>query len=92
MPFSFQRELGIYAGISRPQADLDYLRGSELLKLHGSTSNTGGQDFPLKTSKEVVWYLKGLKGKKNNSRGAASSYYQKDLMYALGAEMEFVFL
>uniref|UniRef100_A0A6J0TYS9 N-acetyllactosaminide beta-1,6-N-acetylglucosaminyl-transferase-like n=1 Tax=Pogona vitticeps TaxID=103695 RepID=A0A6J0TYS9_9SAUR len=54
----------IYAGISRLQADLNCLK--DLLG-HGIrwtyVLNMCGQDFPLRTNKEIVQHLKGFKGK-----------------------------
>lgn len=54
----------VYAGISRLQADLNCMKD-----LVASTVpwkyliNTCGQDFPLKTNREIIQYLKGFKGK-----------------------------
>ncbi|XP_007431201.1 N-acetyllactosaminide beta-1,6-N-acetylglucosaminyl-transferase [Python bivittatus] len=54
----------IYAGISRLQADLncmkDLLRSAVQWKY---VLNMCGQDFPLKTNKEIVQHLKRFKGK-----------------------------
>nr|XP_025035108.1 N-acetyllactosaminide beta-1,6-N-acetylglucosaminyl-transferase-like [Pelodiscus sinensis] len=57
-------ELVVYAGISRLQADLNCME--DLLKSGVQWKyllNACGQDFPLKTNKEIVQYLKGYKGK-----------------------------
>ncbi|XP_053105357.1 N-acetyllactosaminide beta-1,6-N-acetylglucosaminyl-transferase-like isoform X2 [Hemicordylus capensis] len=54
----------IYAGISRLQADLNCMK--DLLQpgiRWKYVLNMCGQDFPLKTNKEIVQYLKGCKGK-----------------------------
>ncbi|XP_058523954.1 N-acetyllactosaminide beta-1,6-N-acetylglucosaminyl-transferase isoform X3 [Ochotona princeps] len=54
----------VYGGISRLQADLNCMKD-----LVASTVpwkyliNTCGQDFPLKTNREIIQYLKGFKGK-----------------------------
>ncbi|XP_068413483.1 N-acetyllactosaminide beta-1,6-N-acetylglucosaminyl-transferase isoform X2 [Eschrichtius robustus] len=54
----------VYGGISRLQADLNCIKdlaGSEVPWKYAI--NTCGQDFPLKTNREIVQYLKGFKGK-----------------------------
>ncbi|CAM4525685.1 unnamed protein product, partial [Caretta caretta] len=54
----------IYAGISRLQADLNCMK--DLLESRVRWKyllNMCGQDFPLKTNKEIVRHLKGYKGK-----------------------------
>ncbi|XP_007466476.1 PREDICTED: N-acetyllactosaminide beta-1,6-N-acetylglucosaminyl-transferase, isoform A-like [Lipotes vexillifer] len=54
----------VYGGISRLQADLHCIKdlaGSEVPWKYAI--NTCGQDFPLKTNREIVQYLKGFKGK-----------------------------
>ncbi|XP_060045157.1 N-acetyllactosaminide beta-1,6-N-acetylglucosaminyl-transferase isoform X2 [Erinaceus europaeus] len=54
----------VYGGISRLQADLNCIRdlvASEVPWRY--VLNTCGQDFPLKTNKEIIQYLKGLKGR-----------------------------
>ncbi|XP_074800992.1 N-acetyllactosaminide beta-1,6-N-acetylglucosaminyl-transferase-like isoform X1 [Natator depressus] len=54
----------IYAGISRLQADLNCMK--DLLESGVRWKyllNMCGQDFPLKTNKEIVRHLKGYKGK-----------------------------
>ena len=54
----------VYAGISRLQADLNCLQDlidSEVPWKY--TINTCGQDFPLKTNREIIQHLKGFKGK-----------------------------
>ncbi|KAJ8790574.1 hypothetical protein J1605_004547 [Eschrichtius robustus] len=59
-----KRESVVYAGLSRLQADLNCLQdliGSEVPWKY--TINTCGQDFPLKTNREIVQYIKGFKGK-----------------------------
>lgn len=54
----------IYAGVSRLQADLncmkDLLRPGTRWKY---VLNMCGQDFPLRTNREIVQYLKGFKGR-----------------------------
>ncbi|XP_069586771.1 N-acetyllactosaminide beta-1,6-N-acetylglucosaminyl-transferase-like [Ranitomeya imitator] len=54
----------VYAGISRLQADLNCMK--DLLKSEVQWKyviNTCGQDFPLKTNKEIVRHLKKCNGK-----------------------------
>ncbi|XP_004477013.1 N-acetyllactosaminide beta-1,6-N-acetylglucosaminyl-transferase isoform X8 [Dasypus novemcinctus] len=54
----------VYAGISRLQADLNCLRDLVASEVPWKyVINTCGQDFPLKTNKEIIQYLKGFKGK-----------------------------
>ncbi|XP_027727991.1 N-acetyllactosaminide beta-1,6-N-acetylglucosaminyl-transferase-like [Vombatus ursinus] len=57
----------VYGGISRLQANLNCMKDLVPLKRQWkyiiSTVNTCGQDFPLKTNKEIVNYLKQFKGK-----------------------------
>ncbi|KAK1336492.1 hypothetical protein QTO34_002521 [Cnephaeus nilssonii] len=59
-----KREPVVYGGISRLQADLNCLRDLVASEVPWKYAiNTCGQDFPLKTNKEIVQYLKGFKGK-----------------------------
>ncbi|XP_041626337.1 N-acetyllactosaminide beta-1,6-N-acetylglucosaminyl-transferase isoform X4 [Vulpes lagopus] len=54
----------VYGGISRLQADLNCLKDLGASEVPWKYAiNTCGQDFPLKTNKEIVRYLKGFKGK-----------------------------
>ncbi|KAM4835417.1 N-acetyllactosaminide beta-1,6-N-acetylglucosaminyl-transferase isoform 3-T3 [Thomomys bottae] len=54
----------VYGGISRLQADLNCMKDLVASEVPWKyLLNTCGQDFPLKTNKEIVQYLKGLKGK-----------------------------
>ncbi|KAM6186426.1 N-acetyllactosaminide beta-1,6-N-acetylglucosaminyl-transferase isoform 1-T1 [Rhynchocyon petersi] len=54
----------VYAGISRLQADLHCMRDLVASEVPWKyVINTCGQDFPLKTNKEIVQYLKGFNGK-----------------------------
>uniref|UniRef100_A0A452UVQ6 Glucosaminyl (N-acetyl) transferase 2 (I blood group) n=1 Tax=Ursus maritimus TaxID=29073 RepID=A0A452UVQ6_URSMA len=54
----------VYGGISRLQADLNCLKDLTASKVPWKYAiNTCGQDFPLKTNREIVQYLKGFKGK-----------------------------
>ncbi|XP_005554127.1 N-acetyllactosaminide beta-1,6-N-acetylglucosaminyl-transferase isoform X3 [Macaca nemestrina] len=54
----------VYGGISRLQADLNCIKDLSALEVSWKyVINTCGQDFPLKTNKEIVQYLKGFKGK-----------------------------
>ncbi|XP_005398895.2 PREDICTED: N-acetyllactosaminide beta-1,6-N-acetylglucosaminyl-transferase-like [Chinchilla lanigera] len=54
----------VYGGISRLQADLHCLRDLVASEVPWKyVINTCGQDFPLKTNREIVQYLKGFKGK-----------------------------
>jgi N-acetyllactosaminide beta-1,6-N-acetylglucosaminyltransferase len=57
-------ETVVYAGISRLQADLNCMKDLVTSKIPWKyLINTCGQDFPLKTNKEIIQYLKGFKGK-----------------------------
>uniref|UniRef100_A0A8C0N6J0 Glucosaminyl (N-acetyl) transferase 2 (I blood group) n=1 Tax=Canis lupus familiaris TaxID=9615 RepID=A0A8C0N6J0_CANLF len=54
----------VYGGISRLQADLNCLKDLAASQVPWKYAiNTCGQDFPLKTNKEIVRYLKGYRGK-----------------------------
>ncbi|KAJ8790572.1 hypothetical protein J1605_004545 [Eschrichtius robustus] len=54
----------VYGGISRLQADLHCIKDLAALDVPWKYAiNTCGQDFPLKTNREIVQYLKGFKGK-----------------------------
>ncbi|XP_024408075.2 N-acetyllactosaminide beta-1,6-N-acetylglucosaminyl-transferase isoform X3 [Desmodus rotundus] len=54
----------VYGGISRLQADLNCIKDLVASEIPWKYAiNTCGQDFPLKTNKEIVQYLKGFKGK-----------------------------
>ncbi|XP_005398896.1 PREDICTED: N-acetyllactosaminide beta-1,6-N-acetylglucosaminyl-transferase, isoform C [Chinchilla lanigera] len=54
----------VYAGFSRLQADLHCMRDLVASEVPWKyVINTCGQDFPLKTNREIVQYLKGFKGK-----------------------------
>ncbi|XP_060019687.1 N-acetyllactosaminide beta-1,6-N-acetylglucosaminyl-transferase isoform X6 [Lagenorhynchus albirostris] len=54
----------VYGGISRLQADLHCIKDLAALEVPWKYAiNTCGQDFPLKTNREIVQYLKGFKGK-----------------------------
>ncbi|XP_039713248.1 N-acetyllactosaminide beta-1,6-N-acetylglucosaminyl-transferase-like [Pteropus medius] len=54
----------VYGGISRLQADLNCLKDLVASEIPWKyVINTCGQDFPLKTNKEIIHYLKGFKGK-----------------------------
>ena len=60
----FKRESVVYAGISRLQADLNCIKDLAASAVPWKYAiNTCGQDFPLKTNREIIQYLKGLKGK-----------------------------
>ncbi|XP_057555442.1 N-acetyllactosaminide beta-1,6-N-acetylglucosaminyl-transferase-like isoform X3 [Hippopotamus amphibius kiboko] len=57
-------ETVVYAGISRLQADLNCLEDLLASEVPWKYAiNTCGQDFPLKTNREIIKYLKGFKGK-----------------------------
>ncbi|XP_061447792.1 N-acetyllactosaminide beta-1,6-N-acetylglucosaminyl-transferase isoform X3 [Rhineura floridana] len=59
-----ESERVVYAGISRLQADLNCMKDLITSKVPWKyLLNTCGQDFPLRTNKEIVRYLKGFKGK-----------------------------
>ncbi|KAF7464206.1 Hypothetical predicted protein [Marmota monax] len=54
----------VYGGISRLLADINCLKDLEASEVPWKyVLNTCGQDFPLKTNKEIIQYLKGFKGK-----------------------------
>nr|XP_058933758.1 N-acetyllactosaminide beta-1,6-N-acetylglucosaminyl-transferase isoform X5 [Kogia breviceps] len=54
----------VYAGISRLQADLNCLEDLLASEVPWKYAiNTCGQDFPLKTNREIIQYLKRFKGK-----------------------------
>ncbi|XP_028619031.1 N-acetyllactosaminide beta-1,6-N-acetylglucosaminyl-transferase isoform X2 [Grammomys surdaster] len=54
----------VYGGISRLQADMNCIKDLSTSEVPWKYAiNTCGQDFPLKTNKEIVQYLKGLRGK-----------------------------
>ncbi|XP_040105173.1 N-acetyllactosaminide beta-1,6-N-acetylglucosaminyl-transferase-like [Oryx dammah] len=54
----------VYGGISRLQADLNCIKDLAASEVPWKYAlNTCGQDFPLKTNREIVQYLKGFKGK-----------------------------
>ncbi|XP_029418701.1 N-acetyllactosaminide beta-1,6-N-acetylglucosaminyl-transferase-like isoform X2 [Nannospalax galili] len=54
----------VYGGFSRLQADLNCMKDLVASKVPWKYAiNTCGQDFPLKTNKEIVQHLKGFIGK-----------------------------
>ncbi|KAL6070777.1 hypothetical protein STEG23_029323, partial [Scotinomys teguina] len=54
----------VYGGFSRLQADLNCMKDLLVSKVRWKyVLNTCGQDFPLKTNKEIVHHLKRFKGK-----------------------------
>uniref|UniRef100_A0A4X2JXP3 Glucosaminyl (N-acetyl) transferase 2 (I blood group) n=1 Tax=Vombatus ursinus TaxID=29139 RepID=A0A4X2JXP3_VOMUR len=54
----------VYAGISRLQADLNCIKDLVASEVQWKyIINTCGQDFPLKTNKEIIHHLKEFKGK-----------------------------
>ncbi|KAM4687781.1 N-acetyllactosaminide beta-1,6-N-acetylglucosaminyl-transferase-like isoform 2-T2 [Discoglossus pictus] len=54
----------VYAGISRLQADLNCMKDLVRSEVQWKyVINTCGQDFPLKTNKEIIQYLKKFNGK-----------------------------
>ncbi|XP_006972853.1 N-acetyllactosaminide beta-1,6-N-acetylglucosaminyl-transferase [Peromyscus maniculatus bairdii] len=54
----------VYGGFSRLQADLNCMKDLLASKIRWKyVLNTCGQDFPLKTNKEIVHHLKRFKGK-----------------------------
>nr|XP_020865519.1 N-acetyllactosaminide beta-1,6-N-acetylglucosaminyl-transferase-like isoform X1 [Phascolarctos cinereus] len=54
----------VYAGISRLQADLNCMKDLVASEVQWKyIINTCGQDFPLKTNKEIIQHLKEFKGK-----------------------------
>nr|XP_056710947.1 N-acetyllactosaminide beta-1,6-N-acetylglucosaminyl-transferase-like [Euleptes europaea] len=59
-----ETEWVVYAGISRLQADLNCMKDLVKSKVPWKyLLNTCGQDFPLKTNKEIIQHLKRFKGK-----------------------------
>ncbi|KAM5299297.1 N-acetyllactosaminide beta-1,6-N-acetylglucosaminyl-transferase-like isoform 1-T1 [Ctenodactylus gundi] len=57
-------ETVVYGGISRLQADLNCMKDLVASEVPWKyVINTCGQDFPLKTNREIVRHLKGFKGK-----------------------------
>ncbi|XP_049998154.1 N-acetyllactosaminide beta-1,6-N-acetylglucosaminyl-transferase [Alexandromys fortis] len=57
-------EAVVYAGFSRLQADLNCMEDLVASEVPWKfVLNTCGQDFPLKTNREIVQYLKGFIGK-----------------------------
>lgn len=57
-------EAVVYAGFSRLQADLNCMENLVASEVPWKfVLNTCGQDFPLKTNREIVQYLKGFIGK-----------------------------
>lgn len=54
----------VYGGFSRLQADLNCMKDLVASKVPWKyVLNTCGQDFPLKTNKEIINHLKRFKGK-----------------------------
>ncbi|KAI4561013.1 hypothetical protein MJG53_017642 [Ovis ammon polii x Ovis aries] len=54
----------VYGGISRLQADLNCIKDLVASEVPWKyILNTCGQDFPLKTNREIIQHLKGFKGK-----------------------------
>ncbi|KAM7229728.1 hypothetical protein CapIbe_019844 [Capra ibex] len=54
----------VYGGISRLQADLNCIKDLVASEVPWKyILNTCGQDFPLKTNREIIRHLKGFKGK-----------------------------
>ncbi|XP_068959563.1 N-acetyllactosaminide beta-1,6-N-acetylglucosaminyl-transferase-like [Petaurus breviceps papuanus] len=57
-------EYVVYGGISRLQADLNCMKDLVTSEIQWKyIINTCGQDFPLKTNKEIIQHLKRFKGK-----------------------------
>ncbi|XP_031214247.1 N-acetyllactosaminide beta-1,6-N-acetylglucosaminyl-transferase isoform X2 [Mastomys coucha] len=86
----------VYGGISRLQADLNCIKDLSTSEVPWKYAiNTCGQDFPLKTNKEIVQYLKGLKGKNltpgvlppahaiGRTRYVHREYLSKELSYVI---------
>uniref|UniRef100_A0A8D0L8G2 N-acetyllactosaminide beta-1,6-N-acetylglucosaminyl-transferase n=1 Tax=Sphenodon punctatus TaxID=8508 RepID=A0A8D0L8G2_SPHPU len=75
-------ELVVYAGISRLQADLNCMK--DLLESEIQWKyllNTCGQDFPLKTNKEIIQHLKGFKGKNITPGGLPPAHVLRRTKY-----------
>ncbi|XP_067424457.1 N-acetyllactosaminide beta-1,6-N-acetylglucosaminyl-transferase-like [Emydura macquarii macquarii] len=75
-------ELVVYAGISRLQADLNCMK--DLLESRIQWKyllNTCGQDFPLKTNKEIIQYLKKFKGKNITPGGLPPAHITRRTKY-----------
>uniref|UniRef100_A0A8D2Q902 N-acetyllactosaminide beta-1,6-N-acetylglucosaminyl-transferase n=1 Tax=Varanus komodoensis TaxID=61221 RepID=A0A8D2Q902_VARKO len=86
----------IYAGVSRLQADLNCLKDLLAHEVEWKYAlNMCGQDFPLKTNREIVRHLKGFKGK-NITPGvlppphitARTKYVYKEYMSKQGSYMK----
>uniref|UniRef100_A0A8C4VFH3 N-acetyllactosaminide beta-1,6-N-acetylglucosaminyl-transferase n=1 Tax=Gopherus evgoodei TaxID=1825980 RepID=A0A8C4VFH3_9SAUR len=93
-------ELVVYAGISRLQADLNCMK--DLLESGVQWKyllNTCGQDFPLKTNKEIVQYLKRFKGKNITPGGLPpaniirrTKYVHREQIYSFSSFMLWTFV
>ncbi|TFK09186.1 TNF receptor-associated factor 1 [Platysternon megacephalum] len=93
-------ELVVYAGISRLQADLNCMK--DLLESGVRWKyllNTCGQDFPLKTNKEIVQYLKRFKGKNITPGGLPpatiirrTKYVHREQIYSFASFMLWTFV
>uniref|UniRef100_A0ABM5GAL9 N-acetyllactosaminide beta-1,6-N-acetylglucosaminyl-transferase-like n=1 Tax=Pogona vitticeps TaxID=103695 RepID=A0ABM5GAL9_9SAUR len=95
-----ESELVVYAGISRLQADMNCMK--DLVKSEVPWKyllNACGQDFPLKTNKEIIQHLKGFKGK-NITPGVLppphiiprTKYVHREQVYTLFSFMLWTFL
>ncbi|XP_053459608.1 N-acetyllactosaminide beta-1,6-N-acetylglucosaminyl-transferase-like [Nycticebus coucang] len=77
-----KRESVVYAGISRLQADLNCLQDLVASEVPWKYAiNTCGQDFPLKTNREIVLYLKGFKGKNITPGGLPPPHINRRTKY-----------
>nr|XP_023958613.1 N-acetyllactosaminide beta-1,6-N-acetylglucosaminyl-transferase isoform X2 [Chrysemys picta bellii] len=93
-------ELVVYAGISRLQADLNCMK--DLLESGVRWKyllNVCGQDFPLKTNKEIVQYLKIFKGKNITPGGLPpahiirrTKYVHREQIYSFASFMLWTFV
>lgn len=95
-----EAEWVVYAGVSRLQADLNCMKDLVKSKVPWKyLLNACGQDFPLKTNKEIIQYLKLFKGK-NITPGVLpppyilrrTKYIYKEQKYSLFSFMLWTFL
>lgn len=75
---SSKREHVVYAGFSRLQADINCMRDLVNSKVQWNyVINLCGQDFPLKTNKEIIQYIKSKWNGKNITPGIVQPLHVK---------------
>ncbi|RMB95877.1 hypothetical protein DUI87_27991 [Hirundo rustica rustica] len=75
---SSKREHVVYAGFSRLQADINCMRDLVNSKVQWNyVINLCGQDYPLKTNKEIIQYLKSKWNGKNITPGIVQPLHVK---------------